>query len=67
MPSLHVLETRVRALEARLAEVEDAHGTTIYGLRRDVTSLTIGMGRILDHMGIPQVTEVEIDDQLDAD
>lgn len=65
--SLHTLETRVRALEARLADVESGHGKTIYDLRRDVTGVKIGLGRILDHMGIPQVTDAEVDETLDAD
>jgi hypothetical protein len=49
--SLHTMQVRMSAVEARLSDVEGDYGRTIYDLRRDVTALTIGVERILDHMG----------------
>ncbi|MGH3697318.1 MAG: hypothetical protein ACRDRX_25590 [Pseudonocardiaceae bacterium] len=65
--SLHTLAQRLRTVEARLAEIEGGYGETIYRLRREVVSVRIGQGRILTHLGLPEVTSEEIDTALDAE
>ncbi|MGH3932547.1 MAG: hypothetical protein ACRDTF_21520 [Pseudonocardiaceae bacterium] len=65
MASIHTLEQRIRTLEARLAEIEGGYGDTIYRLHRDVVGVKIGQSRILDHLGIPTVTDDDIDHALD--
>jgi hypothetical protein len=52
MASLATLEQRIRALEARLAEVEGGYGDTLYRLRRDSIGTRIELGRLLDQAGV---------------
>ena len=52
MTTLYALEQRVRALEARLADVEGGYGQTIYKLHRHAIRTDLALGRMLDHMGI---------------
>lgn len=65
--SLRSLEQRVRALEARIAEVEGGYGDTLYQLHRASVRNDIGMTRVLQHLGLPTVGEDEIDAALDAE
>jgi hypothetical protein len=65
--SLRSLEQRVRALEARIAEVEGGYGDTLYQLHRGSVGNHLGISRILQHLGLPDVTENEIDSVLDAE
>lgn len=67
MASLHTLEQRLRTVEARLAEIEGGYGDTIYKLHPDVVGVKIGQARMLDHLGIPEVTAEDIDNALDAE
>ncbi|MBV9012122.1 MAG: hypothetical protein JO272_08730 [Pseudonocardiales bacterium] len=61
MASLATLEQRIRALEARLAEVEGGYGDTLYRLRRDSIATRIDLGRLLDQAGVARATNEEID------
>jgi hypothetical protein len=61
MASLATLEQRIRALEARLAEVEGGYDNTLYRLRRDSVGTRIELGRLLDQAGVSRATDEEID------
>lgn len=68
--SQHALEARVRATERRIDDVEDtnsAQDDSIYKLRRDVTALTLNMGKLLDHYGIEPATARDVDEALDSE
>lgn len=65
MASLHTLERRIAALEARLADVEGGYGETLYSLRRSAVRNELRMGRVLKQMGIDDVTDEDIDHILD--
>jgi hypothetical protein len=67
MASLATLEQRIRALEARLAEVEGGYGDTLYRLRRDSIATRIDLGRLLGQAGVAQATDEEIDAILDVE
>jgi hypothetical protein len=67
MASLATLEQRIRALEARLAEVEGGYGDTLYRLRRDSIGTRIELGRLLDQAGIARASDEEIDAILDVE
>lgn len=67
MASLMVLEQRIRALEARLAEVEGGYGDTLYRLRRDSIGARIELGRLLERDGLARATDDEIDAALEAE
>jgi uncharacterized coiled-coil protein SlyX len=65
MASIQTLEQRVRALEARLAEVEGGYANTLYRLQRDVVGTRLDIRKVLTHLSIPATTEDEIDAVLD--
>ena len=65
--SLRTLEQRLRAVEARLAEVEGGYGDTLYELRRASVRNELRLGRVLEHLAISDVTDDEVDDALDTD
>jgi hypothetical protein len=65
--SLRSLEQRVRALEARIAEVEGGYGDTLYQLHRASVRNDLGMARVLQHLGVSTVSEDEVDSALDAE
>ncbi|MGH3813854.1 MAG: hypothetical protein ACRDUV_15615 [Pseudonocardiaceae bacterium] len=65
MASLHTLERRIAALEARLADVEGGYGETLYSLRRSAVRNELRMGRVLKQMGIDDVSDEDIDHILD--
>jgi hypothetical protein len=67
MASLATLEQRIRALEARLAEVEGGYGDTLYRLRRDSIGTRIELGRLLDQAGVARASDEEIDAILDVE
>lgn len=67
MPSLHSLEARMRALEARLAEVEGGYGDTLYKLHRHAVRTDLQVGRVIDHLGLEPVTEEEVDRAIEED
>jgi hypothetical protein len=63
--SLHTLELRIQALEARLGEIETGYGSSIYDLRRSSVRTDLRLERLLDHFGVPDVTEDDVDRVLD--
>lgn len=65
MASLHTLERRIAALEARLAAVEGGYGETLYSLRRSAVRNDLRMGRVLGQLRIEDVTDDEIDQAID--
>ncbi|MBV9315224.1 MAG: hypothetical protein JO100_16170 [Pseudonocardia sp.] len=67
MPSLQSLEVPLRAVEARLAEVEGSYGDTLYRLRRESISIRITLGRIAGHLGLAVASRTEVDAALDEE
>ena len=65
--SLRTLEQRLRAVEARLAEVEGGYGDTLYELRRASVRNELRLGRVLDHLAIEDISDDDVDQALDAD
>ena len=61
------IELRVVALEARVADIEDSHGDTLYELRRAAVKSDLRMAKMLDALSVEDVTEQEIDAVLDGD
>ena len=66
MNSLQAMGLRVRALEVRVAEVETSFGESIYGLERKITKADLRWVKLMEHLGVPDVTEAEVDEALDA-
>lgn len=65
MASLQTLERRILALEARLADVEGGYGQTPYELRRASVRNDLRMQRMLASMRIDDVSDDEVDAELD--
>ena len=66
-PTVHTLAKRLAAVEARLAEIETGYGETIYQMRRKVVRTDMRMALVMQHLGIEDVTDDEVDDALDAE
>lgn len=63
------IDHRVSALGRRVTRAEeDIAGLidTTYSIHRRVTRLELGMGKLLDHFGLGQPTDAEVDAALDA-
>jgi hypothetical protein len=67
MASLQTLERRILALEARLAEVEGGYGETLYKLHRASIKTDLRLVKVLDHLGIADVSDGVVDAVLDDD
>jgi len=67
MPSLHAMEARIAALEARIADIEGGYGQTLYRNRRDLVGLRIEVGSLLDQAGLSRATDARIDAVLDQE
>ena len=65
--SLRTLEQRLRAVEARLAEVEGGYGDTLYELQRASVRNELRLGRVLAHLSIDDVSDEDVDAALDVD
>lgn len=65
MASLQTLERRILALEARLADVEGGYGDTLYKLHRSSIRTDLRMAKVLDHLGIDDVSDDDVDEALD--
>lgn len=65
MTSLHTLQQRLQAVEARLAEIEGGYGQTLYRPHRRAVHTDLAMGRILGHLGLAAPTDEEVDAALD--
>ncbi|MFI6298665.1 hypothetical protein ACIBEJ_44255 [Nonomuraea sp. NPDC050790] len=52
--------SRVDAPEIRVSSLEE----TQYDLRRSSVKTELGVDRILDHLGLEQVTQAEVDEEL---
>jgi hypothetical protein len=63
--SLHTLERRILAVEARLAEVEGGYGETLYKLHRASVKSDLRTARILEALKIHDVSDEEIDSAMD--
>ena len=61
MTTLYALEQRVRALEARLADVEGGYGQTIYKLHRHAIRTDLALGRISITWASRRPTDQEVD------
>lgn len=67
MASIHTLERRIAALEARLADVEGGYGDTLYKLHRHSVGTDLTLGRIAQHLGVTAATDDEIDATLEQE
>lgn len=67
MASLQTLERRILALEARLAEIEGGYGETIYQLHQSSVKTDLRLAKVLDHLGIADVTADDIELSMDAE
>lgn len=67
MASLHTLEQRVRALEARLTEVEGGYGETLYRLRRQAVRTDLNVTKLMVHMQLAPTSDAEVDAALDEE
>jgi hypothetical protein len=67
MVSLQILERRVIALEARLAEIEGGYGDTRNKLHRASVKADLRMARVLDHLIIEDVSEDDINSAMDEE
>ena len=65
MASLHALERRILALEARLADVEGGYGDTLYKLHRASVKADLRAAKILERLGVEDVSDDEVDAALD--
>ena len=59
------MEARLRAVEARLAQIEGGYGESLYQLHRRSVRTDLGLARVLDHLGLSQVGDDEVDAALD--
>ena len=66
MASLQTLERRIAALEARLADVEGGYGDTLYKLHRASVKADLRTARLLERLGIEDVSDEVVDQALDA-
>jgi hypothetical protein len=55
------------ALESRLAEIEGGYGDTLYKLRRASVKADLRVAKILDHLGVADVSDDEVDAAVDED
>lgn len=67
MASLQTLEHRIRALEARIADIEGGYGETLYKLHRSSVRNDLRMAKILRRLEVDDIAEEEVDDALDAE
>lgn len=65
MTSLHTLQQRLQAVEARLAEIEGGYRQTLYRLHRRAVHTDLAVGTILGHLGLAAPTDDEVDAALD--
>lgn len=65
MASIHTLERRIAALEARLADIEGGYGDTLYQLRRASIKSELRLGKVLEHLHIDDVTDDDVDNVLE--
>lgn len=67
MASVQPLELRLTALEARVADIENHSGAQLYRLRRESVATQLKLDTIMQHLGLPEPTEDQIDEILDAE
>lgn len=67
MPSLDSLQKQIRALEARLLDLEGGHSETLYRLRRESVATRIDLGAVLSRMDLAPATDEQIDAVLDSE
>lgn len=67
MASIHSLELRIAALEARLQEVEGGYGNTLYRLRRSTVKTDLRLAKVMEHLNVADVSDAEVDEVLDAE
>ncbi len=63
--SLHVLEQRLRVLEARVAEIEGGFGETLYQVSRTQVRHGILLERIAQRLDVALPSDDEVDQALD--
>lgn len=59
------IERRVSALEARVADIENSYGETLYELRRHSVKTDLRLAKLLAHFDVSDVGENEVDAELD--
>jgi uncharacterized coiled-coil protein SlyX len=65
MASPQTHERRILALEARVADIEQGYGDTLYKLQRASVKTDLRMARMLDRLGIADVSDEDVDAALD--
>lgn len=59
------LTARLRAVEARLAELEEGYGATLYELRRESVRTRLTLASIAEQVNATVATDAEVDAELD--
>lgn len=59
------IERRVSALEARVADIENSYGETLYELQRRTIRTDLNIQKILAHLAVSPATEADVDAELD--
>jgi hypothetical protein len=70
MTTLKDQERRITALEGGFVEVKETlahHSESIYKLRRESIENRLGMRMIMEHLGLPRITEEQVDEVLDGE
>ena len=65
MASPQTHERRILALEARVADIDRGYGETLYKLHRASVKTDLRMARMLDRLGIADVSDEDVDAALD--
>lgn len=67
MASLQTLELRMKAMEARIAELEGGYERTLYAVRRETIGLSLDMRTVVTHLGLTAHTSEDVDTVLDQE
>ena len=70
MTTLKDHERRITTLEGDVKDIKEnlaSHSESIYLLRRDSIENRLGIRVILEHFGLPRITQEQVDEVLDAE
>ena len=65
MASPQTHERRILALEVRVADIEQGYGDTLYKLHRASVRTDLRIARMLDRLGVADVSDEDVDAALD--
>lgn len=60
-------ERRIGASAAKVDEVEACHSKSIYEMKRMLVANQRGMWMIFEHLGLPRITDEQVDEFLDVE